>query len=319
MTRDESWSLGSRLVTESRLIHGSADLRGATIDARDDCDEELLTLCDRESDRVRAAIAPLREGRARAIVSARSDSGVSATISLRVRDLSVVTTLPHLAADYEMLIELASVPAVADADLGVPLIWRNGSGAVLMHEAAGHPAELDRPEIDWPKWLRVESPLALRRESFTDVPLRRMTQVTVTAPVISSAARDPEDMRDHRSAGPDSSRSEPALSDAERSEEVSNGTLGMTGRYIEILLVAGGRYEPLTDHVSLSISAANLINGENSIRLRPFKIDETREAIARSLRGASGDVRRYPGVICSKEGQNVFVGSHAPDLVTDFR
>ncbi|HEX7422151.1 MAG TPA: hypothetical protein VF505_19875 [Thermoanaerobaculia bacterium] len=282
VTRDESWSLGSRLVTESRLIHGSADQRGATIDARDDRDDELLVLCDRESDRVREAIASLREGRARAVVTARSDSGVSATISLSVRDLSVVTTLPHLAADYEMLIDLASVSAIADAgDLGVPLVWRNGSGAVLMHEAAGHPAEDDQPTLEWPSWLRVETPLAMRRESFTDVPLRRMAQVTVTC--------------------------------------VEAGFSPPSSRYIEILLVAGGRYEPLADRVSLSISAANRIDGNESIRLRPFMIDEPRESIARSLRGASGDVRRYPGVICSKEGQNVFVGSHSPDLVTEFR
>lgn len=282
MIRDESWSPEPRLVTESRLIHGSADQRGATIDARDDRDDKLLALCDRESDRVRAAIAPLREGRARAVVSARSDSGVSATISLSLRDLSVVTTLPHLASDYEMLIELATGPASAEADYRrLPLLWRNGSGAVLMHEAAGHPAELDQPDIEWPKWLRVNAPLAMRRESFTDVPLRRMTEVTITG--------------------------------------LEAGFSPPSSPYIEILLIAGGRYEPLTDRVSLSISAANLIDGNNSIRLRPFTIDETRETIARSLRGASGDVRRYPGVICSKEGQNVFVGSHSPDLVTDFR
>jgi hypothetical protein len=282
VTRDESWSLGSRLVMESRLIHGSADQRGAAIDARDDRDDELLALCDRETDLVRSAIAPLREGRARAVVSARSDSGVSATISLSVRDLSVVTTLPHLASDYEMLIELASDSAAADgADLGVPLVWRNGSGAVLMHEAAGHPAELDRPDIGWPSWLRIEAPLAMRRESFTDVPLRRMTNVAITS--------------------------------------VEAGFSPPSPPYIEILLIASGRYEPLTDRVSLLISAANLIDSHQSLRLRPFTIDETRESIARSLRGASGDVRRYPGVICSKEGQNVFVGSHSPDLVTDFR
>lgn len=282
MTRDESWSPRSRLVLESRLIHGSADQRGATIEARDDRDDELLALCERESDRVREAIAPLPEGRARAVVSARSDSGVSAVITLSLLDLSVVTTLPHLAADYELLIELASDSPVQDGgDLALPFVWRNGSGAVLMHEAAGHPAELGQPEIEWPGWLRVETPLAMRRESFTDVPLRRMTNVAVTC--------------------------------------VDAGFSPPSPPYIEILLVAGGRYEPLTDRVTLSISAANLIDGDLSYRLRPFLIDETRKTIARSLRGASGDVHRYPGVVCSKEGQNVFVHSHAPDLVTDFR
>jgi hypothetical protein len=87
---------------------------------------------------------------------------------------------------------------------------------------------------------------------------------------------------------------------------------------IEILLVAGGRYEPLTETVSLSVSAADLVDGNESVRLRPFVIRETRAAVARAMRGASGPARRYPGVICSREGQELFVGSYAPDLVTEF-
>ncbi len=299
VTRDESWLLDRRFMMESRLIHGSADQQGNTIEARDDRDDELLALCDRESDRAREAIAPLREGRARAMISARRDgesTEVSATISLTVLDLSIVTTLPHLAADYESLLKLASVRAAADAGYrGVPLVWCNGSGAVLLHEAAGHPAEHAQQGLDWPSWLsaidesergvadllRGEAPQAMRRESFRDVPLRRMTNIIVSC--VAAGLSPPP----HRTA-------------------------------IEILLVAGGRYEPLTDRVSLSISAANLIDGDQSVRLRPFVIDETRSDIARALRGAAGQVRRYPGVICSREGQELFVGSHAPDLVMEF-
>ena len=297
VTRDESWLLDRRFMIESRLIHGSADQHGNTIEARDDRDDELLALCDRESDRAREAIAPLREGRARAMISARRDGeskDVSATISLTVLDLSVVTTLPHLTADYEMLVGLASVRAGADADYrSLPLVWRNGSGAVLLHEAAGHPAEHAQQVLDWPSWLSVidesergvadllrgEAPRAMRRASFSDVPLRRMTNVVV------------------KGVGP---------------------TLGLPPRHIEILLVAGGRYELLTDHVSLSISAADLVDGEHRVRLHPFVIDEPRATMARSLRGAAGQVRRYPGVVCSREAQELFVGSHAPDLVMEF-
>jgi hypothetical protein len=288
VTRDELWSLERRALLESRLIHGSADQRGDTIDARDDCDDELLTFCDRESAAVREALGGLSEGRARFVVSALRES-VVATISITVLDLSVVSTLPHLRSDYEMLREMASVRPVKRRDYrGVPIVWRNGTGAVLLHEAAGHPAEHGHPALAWPKWLTAfdgdsdllagEAPKAMRRQSFTDVPLRRMTNVVVNVTM----------------------------------------TMPLPPRRIEILLVAGGRYEPLTGNVSLSISAADFIDGDESIRLRPFVIRESREAVARAIRGASGPTRRYPGVICTKEGQELFVGSHAPDLVTEF-
>ena len=175
-----------------------------------------------------------------------------------------------------------------------------------MHEAIGHPAESghlarsegtssavaneggrarraptagETPALHWPSWLRVEAPLVRRRQSFSDVPLERMTNVHVAA----------------------------------------QQTMQLPPKRIDILLVAGGRYERLTDRVALFISAADLIDGNESVRLRPFTIEATRVEVAAALRGASGEVRRYPGVICSKEGQELFVGSYAPDLVTEFR
>ena len=45
-------------------------------------------------------------------------------------------------------------------------------------------------------------------------------------------------------------------------------------------------------------------------------IRATRSDIARSIVGATGDPIRYPGVICSREGQELFVGSYAPLIVT---
>lgn len=290
VTRDETG-------VESRLIHGLASRRGDTIEARDDCDEELLALCDGEWGRVRKALERVREGRWRSVVSASREGetvSTASTISINILDLSIVTTVPHLDSDYEMLIELASIPALADADPHeLPVVWRNGSGAVLMHEAAGHAAEHGHAYAGWPSWLRVvdesergaadltsgEPPRAMRRQSFTDVPMRRMTSVRVDA----GLARE------------------------------------IPARRIDVLLVAGGRYEPLTETVTVFVSAADLIDGYKSTRLRPFVIEAPRAGVARALRGAAGDIRRYPGVICSKEGQELFAGSQAPDLITDFR
>jgi hypothetical protein len=289
VTRDELWSLDRRAVLESRLIHGSADDRGGAIDARDDCDEKLRAVCDQEAERVRATVRGLAEGRARFVVSARTDEPALATISVTVLDLSIVTTLEHLRSDYEMLVEMASVRPQTSMDYrGVPVVWRNGSGAVLLHEAAGHPAEHGRPPLQWPQWLSAmdrhsdllagDAPDKLRRQSFSDVPLRRMTDVVVNGS--------------------------------------TNTELPPTR--IDILLVAGGRYEPLTEAVSLSVSSADFIDRGSSARLRPFVIRESRPDVARAMRGSTGAVRRYPGVICSKEGQELFVGSHAPDLITEF-
>jgi hypothetical protein len=287
------------MLVESRLIYGSARQTGKAIDARDDADELLLDLCERECQQVRDALSTLDEGRARCVVSARREgekASVLATVSLTVLDLSVVTTLADIRSDHEMLVELASVRPEAAADgRRLPFVWRNGTAAVLLHEAAGHPAEHGHAALQWPSWLSAiddsesgrsdllagEAPRAMQRQSFSDVPLRRMTNVVV----------------DHLSS---------AL--APGSQPASR---------IEILLVSGGRYEPLTETVSISVSAADLVDGGEPVRLQPFVIRETRAAVARAMRGASGPVRRYPGVICSREGQELFVGSHAPDLVTE--
>jgi hypothetical protein len=297
VTRDELWSLDRGAAVESRLMHGMARHRRNAIDAIDDCDDELRVLCERESDRIREALAGLKEGRARAVVSARRSGdtvALAATISITVLDLSVVTTSPHLSTDYEMLVEIASVRPETTADRGLPIVWRNGSAAVLLHEAAGHAAEHEHAPVRWPAWLTTvdesdegsadllagEPPRAFRRQSFSDVPLRRMTNVVA----------------------------------GNRSSEIA-----LPPRRIDVLLVAGGRYEPLTETVTLSISAADLVEGERSVRVRPFSITQSRADVAAALRGAKGAVRRYPGVICSREGQELFVGSYAPDVLTESR
>ncbi|HSP33635.1 MAG TPA: hypothetical protein VLU46_04900 [Thermoanaerobaculia bacterium] len=296
VTRDELWPLERHEAAESRLIHGIAEARGNAIDARDDCDRDLLARCDEERERVAAAIGTLRHGRARSVVSAQREGdrvSVSSTISVSIAELSIATTLPHLAADYELLLELANVQ-VEDRrpHLSAPIAWRNGSAAVLLHEAAGHAAEHAHAPAAWPPWLTAadessagtadllagEMPGARRRQSFTDVPLPRMTNV-----VAGNRGSD----------------------------------LELPERRVDVLLVAGGSYEPLTETVTLLVSAADLVEGTRARRIAPFRIVATRDDIARSLRGAYGPIRRYPGVICSREGQELFVSSLAPDIVTE--
>src|SRR5581483_12000644 len=116
--------------------------------------------------------------------------------------------------------------------------------------------------------LAGEAPRASRRESFRDVPLQRMTNL------IAEQDGAPFELPDDR---------------------------------IEIQLVAGGAYEPLTEIVTINIAVSDA---------GPFTIRAPRRAISRSLLAATGPPIRYPGVICSREGQELYVGSHAPVIVT---
>lgn len=88
--------------------------------------------------------------------------------------------------------------------------------------------------------------------------------------------------------------------------------------HLDILLIAGGRYDPLTETVSIFVAAADLVKDGVTRGVRPFVIRESRERIASAIRGARGEPERYPGVICSAEGQEIFVASHAPEILVVF-
>lgn len=309
VARDELWTLGvASRVRERRLTHGQATLAGPEIVADDAADESLLAICDREME---AALATLPHPRhaavaARVVVTARRAAGnlaVEATIALTAGWLSLVTTPDAVAEDCARLLEISAVPPEIEVDYrGLPLLWQNGSASVLLHEAAGHPAEHRRPAIAWPDWLSVcdeprfdvddtgrrvtvvdllqaGQPSAMRRASFRDIPLPRLSNVV---------ARQRE------------------------------APYQVPERRIEVLLVSGGRYDPLTDDVTLFISASDLVDSGVSQRLHPFVMRESRESVSRAIRGAHGDPIRYPGVICSSEGQEIVVGSCAPRLITVF-
>src|SRR5437868_4929011 len=79
----------------------------------------------------------------------------------------------------------------------------------------------------------------------------------------------------------------------------------MPDQRVDVHLVAGGGYAPLAAPVTLHRAVPRLT------------IRATRAAIARALRGAAGAPLRYPGVICAREGQELYVPSAAPLVITD--
>jgi hypothetical protein len=255
-------------LTESRLMHGLATHRGDSIEASDARNERLVRACDVAIDEARATVAAVRDARVRVVVRAT-----------RENDAESVETTMTIAIDG---VSVVTTPtnALADYELlhrarngSAPLrgaiVWLNGSAAVLLHEAFGHASEHDVAAVAWPSWLSIDAPLASRRETFRDVPLMRMTHL------IARQTNAPFALPDDR---------------------------------VEVHLVAGGGYDPMTDIVSIDVAVSSA---------GPFTIRRSRAEIAASLAGASGEPIRYPGVICSREGQELYVASHAPVMITD--
>ena len=251
-TIDELWIRGK--LAERRLMHGRAEQHGNEIVAVDERDDALVAACEDAIARMRGVVP--RDARVR-LVSRNGD----ATMTVEIDGNSIVTTPEFLSADVQLLRQPPAPRPLRPA----PCVWHHGSAAVLLHEAVGHPRELGVPEIEWPRWLRVETPMELRRASFSDVPLRRMTRVVVAQ---------------------------------------ENAPFEMPERRIDVQLVRGGAYDPLTEVVTIDVAVPR------------FTIRATRAQIAAAMAGASGEPLRYPGVVCSREGQELVVGSFAPLLVT---
>ncbi|MEO8217883.1 MAG: hypothetical protein ABI718_12450 [Acidobacteriota bacterium] len=222
--------------------------------------------------------------------------------------LSIVASSRSMNSELDLLREaLRADEPLTQPHGDEPLVFTNGSGGVLLHEAIGHASQSRPVAADCPSWLEVyddpafpslgESPIddcglpattellsgsgsprSWRRESFRDAPLRRMTNLVVRC-----------------------------------AEESASLPL----RRIEILLVSGGHYDAATDRVSLVISRADLVDGNERAPLRPFTLDEDRKHILRALRGTRGATAKYPGVICFDEGQRLPVGTASPDLLVD--
>lgn len=267
---DELWLAGTRV--EARLAHGRATIQDHEIVADDARDEALVLRSEHGAAPLRALARDLTDARVRLVARACTD-GDAATMSVTIGGVSVVTDVQHAANDIALLRRLTAMPVSGVAPANRPLVWRNGSAAVLLHEAIGHAIEHGHAAVPWPEWLHGDVPLSLRRTAFSDVPLTRMTTLTVWQR--GAPWEEPKDA-------------------------------------VDVQLVAGGRYEPLTETVTLEIAIATF----GGKRVEPFTIEMTRADAALSLIGAHGGPQRYPGVICSREGQELVVGSFAPLMVT---
>ena len=278
--RDELWSGG--VLIESRASHGRARCRGNEIDAVSFADPDLIARAEAKMQPLREIARTLPDARLRIVASARR-------VNDYVRDEGNILRLPSPRLRGE---------GARRADEGLPFLWKNGSAYVLLHEAAGHAAE-HHQHSTWPSWLTIhdepdfeiddanaptriadltkESPACSRRETFNDVPLKRMTTLIV---------------RQH------------------------DAPWSLPDDRIEIDFVAGGAYEPLTGIVTINVVAADLVRKSEMTPLAPFRIEAHRDRIAKSILGATGDPIRYPGVVCAREGQELVVGSLAPLMLT---
>ena len=285
------------MLIESRVSHGQARCRGNEIDAADVGDPGLIERAEARMSAMRAMAREMGDARVRLVANARRIHDYErdeASMSVTIGGVSVVTTPEH----FTLPSPRRSGESMLKAGERFPILWRNGSAAVLLHEAAGHAAE-HHHQSEWPSWLTIrdepdfaiddagnearavdltrEPPACLRRESFRDVPLRRMTTL------IARQQDAPWSLPDDR---------------------------------VEVHLIAGGAYEPLTGMVTLSIAVADRVNQDEVTPLAPFQIRVPRERIARAVAGAMGEPLRYPGVVCAREGQEVVVGSFAPLIIT---
>lgn len=222
------------------------------------------------------------------------------------RTVSIVATPRSLAGRARRLAAALERPAAQPNSAGdLPVAFAGGSGAVLMHEAVGHPSERSARYVAWPAWLEVaddpfappgghsalddcgrpvarrvltrgESPSALRRWSFRDTPIVRMTTLRVGG---------------------------------------SGAPAPLPPRRVEVQVVEHGSWDPLTDEVALRVSLAELVDGRDRALLPPFTFRATRRELITRLAGWFGEATAYPGVICSDEGQALPVGSISTGLL----
>ena len=265
---------------------------GTLVERRLTCGEAVerdgvIIACDRrDSELISRCEATLES--MRALIDARfrvrlvaeaSREETTATILLSDGDCAIVSDPGHLEDDLALLTRAtrAGTRSPASAAADLPFVWSHGSAAVLLHEAIGHPLEAGQTSR-LPSWLHVEIPMQTRRASFRDVPLHRMIAVN---------ARQ------------------------------NDAPFAVPREHVEVMLVDGGSWDPLTDVVSIHITFAERIRGGEREALEPFTVVLPRDRVLSSLRGAEGEPVRYPGVICSREGQELFVASTAPRILTE--
>ncbi|MGA7616292.1 MAG: hypothetical protein WBX15_14045, partial [Thermoanaerobaculia bacterium] len=152
--------------------------------------------------RIRGVVTPERDQRAHV------DGSV--VVVIHAPGQASVTGSPDLLQSRLVTASDPAGPEIEHVDpMSLPILWIGGSGAVMLHEVVGHPAERGIFTPDLPTWIEVtdsptggfapaeiddagratsarvlsrgESPSSFRRASFRDVPLIRMSNLSVSS------------------------------------------------------------------------------------------------------------------------------------------
>ena len=265
--------------------------------------EELRLLAERVGVAVRA------QRRRRVIRGATvHDRSESALVVVSTHRERFVASLANIDIAFGRIVALMQERAQLSIDdvPSVPWVFTNGSGAVLLHEAVGHPAELGISVGEWPAWLAVfddphydaigkievddigelpsaadlldfETPQSWRRLHVRDVPLRRMSNLRVE----------------------------------------SSEMMALPEQRLEVVLMDEGTFDPHSDDIAFDVRVAYYVDDESRRRVEPFRIKLPRSFVAAQMSGAHGTLTTYPGVICSSEGQALPVGGASVDLIVE--
>jgi hypothetical protein len=288
--REELWSRGRLL--ESRLSHGEAYEDEHGIVATDERNDDCVAAAEQELDRLRAAMP---EGFTVRLVAESGTEGTTGTITVRHGTLSVVTTPTSIEEDVALLRAIWSAEASPPLSDSVASARKRANSKAEAIASALHIAPGSRPALLWQNGSAsvllhelLGHPL---EHGIAPLPLPPWLHVDIPLAMRRATFRDI-----------------PLLRMQHVRASQTNAPFDPPDGAVAITLLDGGAYDPLTGTVTLHIAASSI---------GAFTIREPRERFA--IIGARGEPARYPGVICSREGQELVVGSFAPVLHTELR